>query len=93
MAVPVVTTPALNAGRPEGHARVSGAGGWSAFGRFVFEKPYFGWIDMEGHTYDVSHDGMRFLVVKPDSREASAPAELRVILNWSEGLHGMVPEP
>jgi serine/threonine-protein kinase len=41
------------------------------------------------HTYDVSKDGKRFLMIRRDPE--SAPRQLNVILNWSEELEKLVP--
>ena len=37
-------------------------------------------------NYDVSRDGQRFLMHKPDEQEASAPTQINVVLNWFEEL-------
>jgi Tol biopolymer transport system component len=41
------------------------------------------------HSYDVSPDGKRFLMIRRDPE--SAPRQLNVILNWSEELEKLVP--
>ena len=44
-------------------------------------------------TYDVSADGQRFLLIKPDKRPQSDPASagLIVVLNWVEELERLAP--
>ncbi len=42
-------------------------------------------------AYDVTADGMRFLVVKADESE-SAPAELEIVLGWFKELKDRVPK-
>jgi WD40-like Beta Propeller Repeat len=37
-------------------------------------------------NYDVSPDGQRFLMLKPNEQEASAPTQINVVLNWFEEL-------
>jgi eukaryotic-like serine/threonine-protein kinase len=41
-------------------------------------------------NYDVSHDGQRFLMLKPSEQEA-APTQINVVLNWFEELKRRVP--
>src|SRR6267143_1373101 len=42
-------------------------------------------------NYDVSPDGQRFLMLKPNQQEASAPTQINVVLNWFEELKRRVP--
>jgi Tol biopolymer transport system component len=42
-------------------------------------------------NYDVSPDGQRFLMLKPDEQEGSAPTQINVVLNWFEELKRRVP--
>jgi serine/threonine-protein kinase len=42
-------------------------------------------------NYDVSLDGQRFLMLKPNEQEASAPTQINVVLNWFEELKRRVP--
>ena len=42
-------------------------------------------------NYDVSPDGQRFLMLKPNEQEASAPTQINVVLNWFEELKQKVP--
>ena len=42
-------------------------------------------------NYDVSLDGQRFLMLKPNLQEASAPTQINVVLNWFEELKRRVP--
>jgi serine/threonine protein kinase/Tol biopolymer transport system component len=41
--------------------------------------------------YDVSPDGLRFLMLKPVQPEAAAPTQINVVLNWTEELKRLVP--
>jgi hypothetical protein len=41
--------------------------------------------------YDVSADGQRFLMLKSDEQDASAPTQINVVLNWFEELKRRVP--
>ena len=41
--------------------------------------------------YDVSQDGQRFLMLKPVEKEQAAPAQINVVLNWTEELKRLVP--
>jgi len=41
--------------------------------------------------YDVSADGQRFLMLKSDEQDASAPTQINVVLNWFEELKQRVP--
>jgi len=42
-------------------------------------------------NYDVSPDGQRFLMVKPNEQEQAAPTQINVVLNWFEELKRRVP--
>jgi len=43
-------------------------------------------------NYDVSHDGQRFLMLKPDEQtSSSAPTQINVVQNWFEELKQKVP--
>jgi hypothetical protein len=46
---------------------------------------------MPGRSYDVSLDGLRFLVIKDAPAPTSSPSELVVVLNWHEELKRLVP--
>jgi len=71
MAVEVTTEGGFAAGKP----------------RALFEGPYLqafgGYVRP---NYDVSRDGQRFLMLEPVERPAPPPAEIDVVLNWSEEL-------
>jgi serine/threonine-protein kinase len=45
------------------------------------------------HTYDVSADGERFLLIKPGGSEAGAPAQPQIIVvqNWFEEINRLAP--
>ena len=54
----------------------------------LFEGSYmFG--DTEGQEFDVSRDGSRFLMLKPQRLPAATP--LSVIVNWFDDLRRRVP--
>jgi serine/threonine protein kinase/Tol biopolymer transport system component len=58
--------------------------------RMLFEGPY----QPTGTTiqnYDVSHDGQRFLMLKPIESAGAAPTQINVVLNWFEELKQKVP--
>jgi serine/threonine-protein kinase len=42
-------------------------------------------------NYDVSPDGLRFLMVKPTEQAGAAPTQINVVLNWFEELKRRVP--
>jgi len=42
-------------------------------------------------NYDVSHDGQRFLMIKPKDAGDAAPAQINVVLNWFEELKRLAP--
>ena len=44
----------------------------------LFDEPALGWSGIDGHGYDVSADGQRFLIDRPDPREVR-PLQLVVI--------------
>jgi hypothetical protein len=44
-----------------------------------------------GYNYDVSQDGQRFLMIKSVEQEQAAPAQINVVLNWTEELKRLVP--
>jgi serine/threonine-protein kinase len=56
--------------------------------RMLFEAQYLMGVG-GGQMYDVSPDGLRFLMIRepPDA----APNEIRVVLNWAEELERLVP--
>jgi dipeptidyl aminopeptidase/acylaminoacyl peptidase len=58
--------------------------------RLIFSGPYLDTGILDGHTYDVSADGRRFLVVQI-SEEERAPRRFRLVQNWSEELKAKVP--
>ena len=74
--VPVQTDPSFTAGSAE----------------ILFEEPYYaGGSDSLGRTYDISHDGRRFLMIKESEADRSAPMSMTVVLNWFEELKVRVP--
>ena len=44
-----------------------------------------------GRTYDVSHDGRRFLMIKMDAGQAATVPSVVVVLNWFEELKRALP--
>jgi serine/threonine protein kinase len=42
-------------------------------------------------NYDVSPDGQRFLMIKPNDAGDAAPAQINVVLNWFEELKRLAP--
>jgi eukaryotic-like serine/threonine-protein kinase len=58
--------------------------------RVLFEGHY---VPPPGTTpnYDVSPDGQRFLMIKPNEAGEAAPAQINVVLNWFEELKRRVP--
>jgi serine/threonine protein kinase/Tol biopolymer transport system component len=58
--------------------------------RMLFEGPYLP-TPASFAFYDVSHDGQRFLMLKPVEQSQSAPTQINVVLNWFEELKQKVP--
>ncbi len=73
MAVSVSTQPSFSAGKPT-----------KLFGGTYLASTF----PLTGITYDVTNDGQRFLMVKP--QEASA-TQINVVVNWFEELKRLVP--
>ena len=74
MAVDVLTAPSFSIGKPHE----------------LFERRYL--ANTNGYdrpNYDVSSDGQRFLMVKP-VEERDEPAQINVVLNWTEELKRIV---
>jgi hypothetical protein len=57
--------------------------------RLLFEQHFEKSIFPFEANYDVSPDGRRLLLVVPGEGE-SAPAQINVVLNWSEELRTLV---
>ncbi len=57
--------------------------------RLLFEGTYL--QDLNTTNYDVSPDGKRFVMIRPD--EESTLAQIIVIQNWTEELKRLVPTP
>jgi len=53
------------------------------------------WDKIRAHTYDVSSDSQRFLLIKDnaatDQTSTAPPASMVVVLNWLEELKQRVP--
>jgi Tol biopolymer transport system component len=58
--------------------------------RMLFEGPYL-LTAATFPNYDVSSDGQRFLMLKPNEQTQSAPTQINVVLNWFEELKRRVP--
>jgi serine/threonine-protein kinase len=58
--------------------------------RLLFQGPYLP-SPATSSNYDVSLDGQRFLMVKPNEQEQTAPTQINVVLNWFEELKQKVP--
>ncbi len=58
--------------------------------RMLFEGPYV-LATAPVSNYDVSPDGMRFLMIRPTEQEQTAPTQINVVLNWFEELKRRVP--
>jgi hypothetical protein len=43
-------------------------------------------------NYDVTPDGQRFLMFKPNEQAQSAPTQINVVLNWFEELKQKFPQ-
>jgi Tol biopolymer transport system component len=57
--------------------------------RLLFQKAYSSW---NGHIWDLSPDGKRFLMIKKaDTAAAGIPRKINVVLNWFEELKQRVP--
>jgi len=55
----------------------------------VFKGPY---INVSGLSYDVTPDGQRFLVLKPQYDDSQV-RELHIVTNWFEELKRLAPSP
>jgi hypothetical protein len=58
--------------------------------RKLFEGPYQPTAETFPN-YDVSHDGPRFLMLKPVEQAQSRPTQINVVVNWFEELKQKVP--
>ena len=58
--------------------------------RVLFSGPYRRWSTQSGHTYDVTLDGERFVMIR-ESETDLAGSEIIVIQNWLEELERLVP--
>ena len=57
----------------------------------LFEGPYRFSVGASYHTFDISPDGERFLMIKEDTDPSSAEAQIIVVENWFEELKRLVP--
>jgi len=58
--------------------------------RMLFEGPY-ALSPGVSSNYDVSPDGQRFLMLKPNEQTQSSPTQINIVLNWFEELKQKVP--
>jgi serine/threonine-protein kinase len=78
MAVSVETEGSFKSGKPE----------------FLFRGPYVVLGANEGHPWDISPDGKRFLMMKGAGSASSTtggPRKINIVLNWFEELKQRVP--
>jgi serine/threonine-protein kinase len=78
MAVSVETESALKFGKPE----------------ILFRGPYTPSSGREGHPWDISPDGKRFLMMKESGATTAAemgPRRINIVLNWFEELKQRLP--
>ena len=62
--------------------------------RMIFRDTYY---SLQGRQWDLSHDGKRFLMIKPsqptsDASAAPLPRKINIVLNWTEELKQRVPK-
>jgi len=74
LAVSVDTSSAFTSGEPQ----------------VLFTGPYYRTSPVLGHTYDVTPDGQKFVMIR-ESEMDTAGSEIIVIQNWSEELKRQVP--
>jgi len=55
----------------------------------IVNGPYLTSGSVSGRTYDVSHDGRRFLMVKGPANQASP--QIVIVQNWFDELRRLVP--
>jgi hypothetical protein len=79
MAVDVQTEPIFKPGKPE----------------TLFRGPYSPLTSQDGHPWDISPDGKRFLMMKEAGSTAKpaaeAPRKINIVVNWLEELKQRVP--
>jgi eukaryotic-like serine/threonine-protein kinase len=80
MAVPVETEPAFRPGKPEA----------------LFRGAYVGLSTIDAHTWDISPDGKRFLMIKEAVSAANpatpeGPRKINIVVNWFEELKQRAP--
>ena len=59
----------------------------------LFRGPYLVLGVNEGHPWDISPDGKRFLMIKPlaSANATGSPRKINIVLNWLEELKQRVP--
>lgn len=77
MVVPVSTTPAFSAGRPQELWKGNYSHGMSSS---------CGAPGLTSSNYDVTADGQRFLMVRDDDVEVETSREIVLVQNWAEEL-------
>ena len=70
MAVPVETGPTFQAGKPQ----------------ILFRGVYVDLTGTEGHPWDISPDGKRFLMIRDPDRPADLRPKINIVANWFEEL-------
>ncbi len=58
--------------------------------RILFARSGYSW-GTPIRSYDISHDGLRFLMVKSEQRKAAPVTEMILVQNWLEELKRLVP--
>jgi hypothetical protein len=56
----------------------------------LFRGKYLSWSYWAGHTWDISPDGKRFLMIK-QSGSAEILGKINIVVNWFEELKQRVP--
>lgn len=69
MAVPITSAPAIDIGVP----------------RVLFDEPALAWSQIDFFRFDVTADGERFVIVKPESREV-APLQIVVVPRFGDEI-------
>jgi Tol biopolymer transport system component len=75
MAVSVETEPAFKSGKP----------------KILFRGAYVDLSGNEGHPWDISPDGKRFLMMRDPDRPAALRPKISIAVNWLEELKQRVP--
>jgi hypothetical protein len=57
----------------------------------LVKEGYLTNLNWWGRSYDISPDGQRFLMIKENGAEGTAPASIVVVQHWVEELKRLVP--